>query len=83
METVESFFDKFGLMAGDGADKKRMVIGALAAGFILTYFKPEIMFHEGAIRPWDWIETDKEKHPTKFTLWHGMAAGAFLTGVLI
>jgi len=85
MEQVENFFDKFGLMAGPGADKKRMVIGGLSVGFILTYLKPNMFFHEGEVRPWSWTASnDKEKeHATSFTLWHAMAIGAFCAGVLV
>jgi len=83
MEKIEDFFDKFGLMAGDGADKKRMVIGALGTGFILTYLKPDLMFHEGKIRPWSWLDSDESNHPTRFTLWHGMVLGGIVMGVLI
>lgn len=83
IETIESGFDKFGLMAGDGADKKRIVIGALTTGFLLTYLKPSLFFHEGEVRPWTWLESDKAKNPTSFTLWHAMALGGFVAGVLI
>ena len=83
IEKIEEGFDKFGLMTGDGADKKRMVIGALFTGFILTYLKPEMFFHNGEVRPWKMLESDEDKKPTHFTLWHAMAVGAFFSGVLI
>lgn len=83
MEAIETFWDKFGLMTGEGADKKRMVIGALGTGFILTYLKPAMFFHNGEVRPWSWLESDQSKNPTGFTLWHAMAIGAFLSGVVV
>jgi hypothetical protein len=83
MESIEQALDSVGLMAGDGADKKRIIIGALGTGFILTYLKPALMFDKGEVRPWTWLESDKEKNPTSFTLWHGMALGGIILGVFI
>jgi hypothetical protein len=60
-----------------------MVIGALTTGFILTYLKPSLMFHDGEVRPWTWTESDSAKNPTSFTLWHAMALGAVAFGVFI
>lgn len=83
IEKIEGVFDSVGLMTGDGADKKRMIIGALATGFILTYLKPDMFFHLGQVRPWRVLESNEELKPTHFTLWHAMAVGAIVSGVLI
>lgn len=83
IENVEKVWDSIGLMTGEGADKKRMIIGALGTGFVLTYLKPEMFFHQGQVRPWNWLESNEELKPTSFTLWHAMAIGAFISGVLI
>ncbi len=83
IEKIEDAFDKVGLMTGEGADKKRMIIGALFTGFVLTYLKPDMFFFNGQVRPWRVLESNEELKPTHFTLWHAMAVGAFFSGVLI
>ena len=83
IENIEQGFDKLGLMTGEGADKKRIIIGALTVGFLLTYLKPDAFFHEGQVRPWKLLESDEKQKPTHFTLWHAMAVGGFIAGVLI
>ena len=80
---VEGFFDKFGLMTGPNADKKRMVIGAVGTGFVLVQFKPDLFFHEGRVRPWSMLVQDPAENPTMFTLYHAMILGGFIAGVLI
>jgi len=49
---LERFFDGLGLMTGDFAIQKRMIIGALIGGFLVTYIKPSIMFEGGKAKPW-------------------------------
>lgn len=83
IEKIEGCWDSLGLMTGEGADKKRMIIGALGTGFVLTYLKPEMFFHAGQVRPWRVLESDETQKPTHFTLWHAMLVGAFISGVLI
>ena len=48
----ERFFDGLGLMTGEFAISKRMIVGGLLGAFVVTYFKPSYMFESGQPRPW-------------------------------
>jgi len=74
-----------GLMTGEYAVPKRMIVGALAGAFIVTYFKPSMMFEGGEPRPWS-VTTktgDTGVEPTSIPWWAVPVAGAFIGGVLI
>lgn len=81
---VERAFDGLGLMTGEYAIPKRMVVGALAGAFVVTYFKPGAMFEGGKPRPWVLFATkENELSGTATPWWIVPLAGAFIGGVLI
>jgi len=83
---AERFFDGLGLMTGEYAIPKRMVVGGLLGAFVVTYFKPELMFENGQPRPWNMVsdaKTPNAPNPTSLPWWTVPAAGAFIGGVLI
>lgn len=80
----ERFFDGMGLMTGEAAIPKRMMVGALAGAFLVTYFKPSLMFEAGRARPWGLTApSNSELDPTMFPWWFVPIIGAFVGGVLI
>jgi len=84
LDAAERFFDGMGLMAGDYAVPKRMMIGALLGAFVVTYFKPGLMFESGQPRQWAlWKSPDDASTPTALPWWTAPLAGAAITGVLI
>lgn len=84
VSSFERFFDGLGLMTGDGAITKRLVVGALAGAFLITYFKPSIAFEAGKTRPWVLFATGREEaEPTLVPWWVAPVAGAFVGGVMI
>jgi len=86
VDGVERFFDGMGLMTGEYAVPKRMVVGGLIGAFLVTYFKPSVMFEAGRPRPWSIMSdanTMDSPAPTSIPWWVAPAAGAFIGGVLI
>ncbi len=81
---LERFFDGMGLMTGNGAIPKRMIIGAMIGGFLVTYFKPQVAFESGMPRPWTLMSDGKSgPDPTLVPWWMAPTAGAVVGGVLI
>ncbi len=84
VDGLERFFDGMGLMTGPGAIPKRMIIGAMAGGFLITYFKPKIAFETGLPRPWILTaDGNGGPDPTFVPWWTAPVAGAVVGGVLI
>lgn len=84
IDGIERFFDGMGLMTGDNAIPKRMIVGALAGAFIITYFKPSLMFEAGQPKPWSMTATQTtEMSSTPIPWWTAPIAGAVIAGVLI
>jgi hypothetical protein len=84
VDGFERFFDGLGLMTGEGAITKRMVIGSLAGAFIISYFKPSSSFEAGRPRPWILLSNGKDElEPTYFPWYWAPVAGAIVGGVLI
>ena len=53
VDTLEKTLLPLGLMTGDYAIPKRMLLGAALGGFLVTWVKPTIMFApDGTARPW-------------------------------
>ena len=50
--SFERFFDGMGIMTGEFAVGKRLIIGSLFGGFLISFVKPDIMFEHGQPRPW-------------------------------
>lgn len=81
---LERFFDGMGLMTGNGAIPKRMIIGAMIGGFLVTYFKPKISFEAGQPRPWVlFSDGSLGPEPTVAPWWMAPATGAIVGGILI
>ncbi len=85
VEGLERFFDGMGLMTGNGAIPKRMIIGAMIGGFLITYFKPKVAFEAGQPRPWVLSSADGSigPEPTYVPWWVAPVSGAVVGGVLI
>jgi len=83
IDGFESFFDGLGLMTGEFAVPKRALIGALAGGFLVTYFKPASMFENGNPKYWSMIASEKDGPTTMIPWYAAPVAGAFIAAVLI
>jgi len=82
VDKFEDFFDKFGLMTGEYAKVQRAVFGTLFGGFIITYFKPSIMFKEdGDPRGWSLIDNSSDSTP--FPWWGFALASGLFSSVFI
>jgi len=81
---MESFFDKFGLMTGDGAVIRRMALGAIIGSLVITYIKPDYMFQNGLPRPWSALSNGSEELSATRVPWFAVPVGlAVLFGVFI
>jgi hypothetical protein len=84
IDGAERFFDGMGLMTGDYAVPKRAVIGLLVGGFLVTYFKPALMFEGGQPRQWSLLQTQGDAStPTAVPWWSLPLAGAVIAAVLV
>jgi hypothetical protein len=84
IDGVERFFDGMGLMTGPNAIPKRMIVGALAGAFLVTYLKPSLMFEAGQPKPWSITATQTNEMSTTPVPWFfAPIAGAIVGGVLI
>lgn len=85
IDSIESALDGFGLMRGDFAIPKRFFVGGLLGAFIITYVKPEFMFHEGRPRPWSMLVSDQDSDipPTSMPWFMFAIGGAVLLGLFI
>lgn len=84
--TVESVLEPMGLMCGEGCVAKRMMLGAVLGGAVVSFFKPSSMFDSsGNARPWSLQVAPNYSgpDPTNFPWWTGSVVGAFVLGVLI
>jgi len=84
IDGAERFFDGMGLMSGDFAVPKRMMIGGLAGAFLVTYFKPAVMFESGQPRQWSLLKDNSDASSATPTPWWMVPlAGAIICGVLV
>lgn len=84
MDIIEEGFDAVGMMRGTYAVEMRATVGAVAAGFLVTYLQPSSMFTKGVARPWSLISNgDGPVKPTSTPWFFIPAAAAFVCGVLI
>jgi len=71
------------LMSGSYAVPKRMLVGALAGAFIVSYAKPSMMFLEtGLPKAWSLLSPDDE-NSTSFPWWTAAIGGAAILGVFV
>ena len=83
VDRAEAIMDGFGLMTGEYADLKRMVIGYLGAAAIITWTKPSFAYtSSGNPRPWR-ITDSTDKDATYFPWYIASFAGALVLGVFI
>lgn len=82
VDRAEAILDGFGLMTGDYADIKRMVIGYLGAAAIITYTQPSFAYVGTTPRKWRILDPS-DKDATYFPWYIASFAGALLMGVFI
>lgn len=80
---IESVYDTFGLMSGDGAEAKRFIFGNLVGSGIVFAAKPSFAFTaSGEPRPWALLNPQA---PTKTALpwWMPGLAFGFFSGFMV
>lgn len=61
VDGVENVLSPFGLMTGEYAVAKRIVVGALLGGLLITWIKPDLMFSpNGKPKPWKLLDPQAE-----------------------
>ncbi len=55
IETTENVLMPLGLMEGDAAVPKRMLVGAVLGSMLILLIKPSSMFENGVARPWTFL----------------------------
>lgn len=86
IDTMENVLEPLGLMTGEYAVGKRLIVGGILGGFVVTWLKPEIMFEKGTgkPRPWSLITSDKTcGNPTPLPWVIGPFVGAIILGVFV
>lgn len=79
---IEEVFNSLGMMTGGGAIFKRIIIGGIIGGILVTWIKPDIMFTEGVARPWAMLEPGNAD-ATQTPWYTAVVAGGFVTGFLV
>jgi len=83
LEQLEMLLDKVGLMTGDYAIIKRLVLGGVLGSLLVTWIKPRLMFTDtGKALPWT-LFADPEEKSTMLPWFFVPAFFAFFFGVLI
>jgi hypothetical protein len=85
---IEDVLRPVGLMEGDNAVLKRMVVGSIAGGLAITYIKPNLMFDaRGNAREWSLFVDGNDKERLKeatMVPWYVVPfAGALFLGVFV
>jgi len=83
LEELEMLLDKVGLMTGDYAIMKRLVLGGVLGSLLVTWVKPRLMFTEtGKALPWT-LFAQPDEQSTMLPWFFVPGFFAFFFGVLI
>lgn len=87
VDTVEKTLTPLGMMTGDYAVPKRMALGGVIGGMVVSWLKPPQMFApNGRPRPWSAFQSVADANglePTGTPWFIGPILGALLLGVFI
>jgi hypothetical protein len=82
---VEDMLAPLGLMEGEYAVPKRMLLGAAVGTLAVQYIEPASMYDRGVERPWAFFDNDSRNGPQPtWTPWFlGPIVGAVVLGMFV